>query len=302
MKHRKKSQLFILTLLVTTACGKNRDEKVPPITPQALDLAEFSSPTFSQLSWEDKCSGTKTFFADFQKKYLPNVELSFSENTCRREYDLDTSYLHIIEPIFTKDGQVLQLAIYLSTKFKADTFTLQPHSAEIDRRRSNDRVGFQYGVDDAFFGENLIHLKETFKQWLTADADKPTQVFGLSYTNYLAQIEMRFGAESNGLSLTSPNVTFKLMPGPQGYYEGTVVFTAADLSNYVIDLANGQSKPRKFLNCLDLACLSSSYVTYKVVGPALALSIPDVVTGEHNGIPIYEKQVFTISLDFLRPR
>ncbi len=303
MKQRKKTQLFALALLLATACGKNRDEKVPPIAPKALDLTEFSAPTFSQLSWEEKCTGTKMFFTDFQKKYLPNVELSFTDTTCRREYDFDTSYLNIIEPTLTKDGQVLNLLIYLTTKFQPDTFTLIAHDSVIERRSAkNSRSIFQFGADDAVFGENLLHLNETFQQWLRAEADKPAQVFGLSYPSYLAVIEKRFGAESNGLSLTSPNVTFKLMPGPQGYYAGTVVFTAADLSNYVYDDGSGLDVPRQFLSCSDLACLNSSSVTYKVVGPTLALSIPEVVKGENNGIPIYEQEIFTIGLDFLKPR
>lgn len=292
---------LIFAMLVIAACGKSRDEKASPPEPKALAMAEFKSQSFSDLSWESKCSGTKQFFSDFQEKYLPDASLSFSENTCRREYDFGDSYLNIIEPVFERGGNVLKLSVYLSTRFHPDTFSLRGDNTEIDRRNDeNGRSSFRFGPEDAVFGENLIHLNNTFEQWLKTDADKPVKAFGLSYADHLALVGKRLGAESTGLSLTFPNITFKLAPGPKGYLEGNAVFTAADLSNYTYVDDSGETKPRKLLNCSDLDCLNSSPITYKVQGPIVTLSSPDVVTGEHNGIPIHEHQTFTVSLDFLK--
>ncbi len=287
-------------MLVIAACSKSRDEKVVPLEAKALDVTEFNSQTFADLSWEAKCSGTKQFFSDFQKKYLPDAKLSFSEDTCRREYDFGDSYLNIIDPTFEKDGSLLKLAVNLSSKFHPDTFSLRADYVEIDRRV--DKIGrssFRFGAEDAVFGENLIHLNKTFEQWLKTGSDKPVSVFGMSYPDYLDLVGKRLGTDSNGLSLTRPTVTFKLAPGPNGYYAGTAVFTAADLSNYTYTDNSGETGPRKLLNCTDLDCLNSSPITYKVAGPILTLSSPDVVTGEHNGIPIHENKSFTVTLDFL---
>ncbi len=280
--------LPILAILALTGCGKSHHDSKPlPVTPVQLGLASFQSPIFSDLAWEDKCVGTKQFFIDFQKQYLPESELTFSAETCKREVDFGDLYWNVIEPIFKNEGQTLNLQVYLRTRFETRTNSLLAFQSGISRKSDqNGSSNFVYLDTDAAIGGNLVHLAKTFEAWLTTDAEKPATVFGFAYPDYLQEVKKKIGPDSEGLKLTEPKMTFKLIPGKDGIAEGTVLFSEVELS-------------KKLLNCLDQTCLNESPISYKIAGPRLTLLSPETVTSELNGIPVRERVTFSIDLDFL---
>src|SRR4051812_48034980 len=96
---------LFFAVLAVAACRESGHEfqfTPKPPAPTTLSLTEFQKPTFGELDWQDKCTGTKQFFSDFQKRYLPDVELSFDEYSCKSETNIDSIYFNHIQPIFKK--------------------------------------------------------------------------------------------------------------------------------------------------------------------------------------------------------
>jgi hypothetical protein len=280
-------------ILAPIGCAKNKDKDAPAAAqPKALSLATFQAPTFADLPWEEKCSGTMQFFKDFQKQYLPESEISFSERTCNRELEVEGAYINTIEVAYSRNGQKLNLETRLQAVFDSHKLNLIPDQVTFNRRRSASELSeYTYEPVDANIGSNLFNLAETFDAWLNQEPEGPITIYGYSYPDFLALIQQKFGPESAGLELTSPNVTFKLVPNSEDTGSGKVEFTSADLSNY---------SAGKLLGCSDLLCLQTSGITFKVAGPSLVLVGPSTEEGNDNGIPINVRPLFRVYLDFLK--
>ncbi|HYX36868.1 MAG TPA: hypothetical protein VE954_27485 [Oligoflexus sp.] len=286
---------FCLALLAPLGCAKNKDEDAPEAPqPRVLSLAAFYAPTYADLPWEEKCSGTMQFFKDFQKEYLPDSEVSFSDRTCKRELEVEDTYINVIEVAYSRNGQKLNLETHLQAVFDSRKLNLIPDQVTFNRRISgNDLPVFRYDPVDANIGSNLLNIAETFDAWLNKEPDGPIKIYGYPYPEFLALIQERFGPESTGLELTSPKVTFKLIPSSENAGSGTVEFTSADLSTYPAGT---------LLGCSDLPCLQASGITFKVAGPSLALVGPATEEGSDNGIPVKVRPGFRVYLDFLKKR
>lgn len=283
-------------LLVSSCAKKDREAPAQPDPTAALQLTSFHSQSIAELDLEDKCEGIKGFFLDFQRAYLPEVEVSFNPKTCKHSQINSKFSLFDVRPIFRKGDRTLEMGVILTFSFDKKTETFTPNKPTFYSYTDDNWILFEPGSEVEFFGSNFLTMENTFSKWLNAKEQHPIRVYGLSFTDFVTKVEKRFGSESDGMSLTNPAVKFRIVPDPQKKAEGTIDFIEADLSGYTKTTDSGEVVQEKFLNCLDLECLRSSKITYDITTHLnlYSESIPDP---ENTGW--LQEEFFSIPLFFI---
>ncbi|HYX36262.1 MAG TPA: hypothetical protein VE954_24425 [Oligoflexus sp.] len=281
-----KTSIAVLMLCISlVGCSKGSKDKredspnvvddqatLLPLKQQILDYSNFEAGSFESLSWEKKCSGIANFLQDFTKSYLASdVSLNFDLTDCF--FYNSTSDRVVFQPKFTlsNNGNERNITVTINAKFDTETYKLSVKNVNLQTDFSESEI--------STFGENLVHLKETFTDWAMKTTDGQTLVFGLSYVEYASKFETQYGPESPGLKIEKKPMTFQLLPTPNRLGRGTIRFMNVDPGIFSTTGSDGNPIPTPYLGCLSIECLNSNVISYELIGIDLVLSTPSVTSG-----------------------